>query len=91
MPTDSAEQFRLFTNIIKKNFFIKKPAYKPFFVPRDRLTRKKFFEAYNTYRPFDFLKQFVPTATLTTSEFFDAQKKKLIKIITAVLQRPQQF
>ena len=91
MPINSAEQPRLFTNIIKKIFFIKKPAYKPFVVPRNRLTRKRFFETYNTYRPFDFLKQSAFTAALTTSGFFDAQKKELIKIIAAVLQRFQQF
>ena len=93
MPTDSAEQSRLFTGITKKIFFTKKPAYKPFFASRDRLTRKRFFGAYNTYRPFDPLKQSAPapTAALITSGFFDAQKKELIKIMAAVLQRPQQF
>ena len=89
MPTDSAEQPRLFTSITEKKFFIKKPAYKPFFAPRDRLTRKRPFGAYNTYRPFDPLKQSALTAALTTSGFSDAQKKKLIKIIAAVLQRSQ--
>ena len=75
MPIDSAEQPRLFTGIIKKILFIEKPAYKLFFALRNRLTRKRYFGTYNTYRSFDFLKQFTfvfaPTAALTTSGFSD--------------------